>query len=83
MALQLQDGLWLAAEGAANLFPLWVLAAAAWGLARPAAFAWFGPGLATTALASSMLAIGLALSLEVRRPLGLGVLASRLLRSAG
>lgn len=37
-----------------SAFPLWVLGAAALGLKRPATMAWFGGGLITAALATTM-----------------------------
>ena len=51
-----------------NLFPVWVLGAAALALARPAAFAWFSSAWVTPALAITMLGMGLTLTLEVSEP---------------
>eukprot|EP00282_Hemiselmis_andersenii_P015210 CAMPEP_0114114720 /NCGR_PEP_ID=MMETSP0043_2-20121206/3581_1 /TAXON_ID=464988 /ORGANISM="Hemiselmis andersenii, Strain CCMP644" /LENGTH=157 /DNA_ID=CAMNT_0001206925 /DNA_START=96 /DNA_END=566 /DNA_ORIENTATION=- len=47
-----------------NLFPLWVLAAAALGLSRPSALAWLSPERITAALASTMLFMGMTLEVE-------------------
>lgn len=49
-----------------NLFPVWVVAAAALGATRPAAFAFFQPSYVTSALAVTMLGMGLTLTFEVR-----------------
>lgn len=51
---------------AAGLFPVWVVAAAVYGLFRPASFAWFKADYITSALAVTMLGMGLTLTFEVR-----------------
>ncbi|GAB4816235.1 hypothetical protein N2152v2_003281 [Parachlorella kessleri] len=53
-----------AAAALSNLFPLWVLGAALWALAQPAAFAWFHSGYITWALGATMLGMGLSLTFE-------------------
>lgn len=49
-----------------NAFPVFVLGAALWALARPAAFDWLPPTAITPALAVTMLGMGLTLTFDVR-----------------
>eukprot|EP00903_Cladosiphon_okamuranus_P006064 g5979.t1 len=56
-----------------SLFPAWVLGAAALGMFRPAALAWFNDTFITAALATTMVCMGMTLTLEdfkavARRP---------------
>lgn len=51
---------------ATNLFPVWVLGAAAWALTQQAAFAWFHKGYIASALTVTMLGLGATLTSEVR-----------------
>lgn len=53
------------ANALTTLFPVWVVGAAIWGLARPTAFAWFRPDYTTPALAITMLGMGLTLTFDV------------------
>lgn len=60
-------------ERLANLFPLWVLAAGALALVRPAWFTWFGGAWITGGLAVIMLGMGVTLTFDdfrrvARRP---------------
>jgi hypothetical protein len=51
-------------EKLTQAFPLWVLAAALIGLAKPASFAWFTGDCITAALATTMLFMGTTLRIE-------------------
>ncbi|CAB1113112.1 unnamed protein product [Ectocarpus sp. CCAP 1310/34] len=60
-------------DRATSLFPAWVLGAAAVGMLRPAALSWFNSGLITAALATTMVCMGMTLTLDdfvavARRP---------------
>ena len=47
-----------------TLFPVWVCAGAALGIAKPAAFAWFKTDLFTYSLGFLMLSMGLTLTVD-------------------
>ncbi|CAM9434810.1 unnamed protein product, partial [Heterosigma akashiwo] len=47
-----------------SMFPLWVLLAALTGYVRPSTFSWFSGDLITIALASTMLFMGMTLTLD-------------------
>ena len=49
----------------ANLFPLWLIIAAAFSLWRPGLFLWFQKDYVTAGLALTMLSMGTSLTLEV------------------
>ncbi|CAN0085353.1 unnamed protein product [Scytosiphon promiscuus] len=51
-------------DRATSLFPAWVLGAAVLGMCRPAALAWFNSGLITAALATTMVCMGMTLTLD-------------------
>ncbi|CAM9505006.1 unnamed protein product [Ectocarpus sp. 12 AP-2014] len=60
-------------DRATSLFPAWVLGAAAVGMVRPAVLSWFNSGLITAALATTMVCMGMTLTLDdfaavARRP---------------
>ncbi|CAM9827351.1 unnamed protein product [Pylaiella littoralis] len=60
-------------DRATSLFPAWVLGAAALGIIRPTALAWFNSGFITAALATTMVCMGMTLTVEdfsavARRP---------------
>lgn len=62
-------GLWASltslANALTNFFPIFVLGAAALGLAQPAAYDFFSPAAITPSLAITMLGMGLTLTFEV------------------
>lgn len=62
-------GLWASlsrlANALTNFFPIFVLGAAALGLARPSAYDFFSPAAITPSLAVTMLGMGLTLTFEV------------------
>lgn len=51
-------------ETLTTLFPVWVCAGAALGIAKPAAFAWFKTDLFTYSLGFLMLSMGLTLTVD-------------------
>ena len=53
-----------ATETLTTLFPVWVCAGAALGIAKPAAFAWFKTDLFTYSLGFLMLSMGLTLTVD-------------------
>ncbi|CAN0268797.1 unnamed protein product, partial [Hapterophycus canaliculatus] len=60
-------------DRATSFFPAWVLGAAAVGMCKPAALVWFDSGLITAALATTMVCMGMTLTLDdfaavARRP---------------